>query len=262
MNNMLQPTGKEDVESFDGDDISIKTEDIATFQIIKVPAKVHECTHNCLERYKQSALAKNLYIFSMVILVIYVLFLGGLHVSYIIYFASKGAMISFTSMPAWLLPAGIAVFYMSVVFKPIFNLYTQIKEKLFEICNEEEEARVLLVKEKYDEFLPRLLVEKFYIKNAKQELFKCLMKILTATGMMIVMFVAMYPTEVAKSGSSSSSMMTSLILVLPFMAKDLSNMKIPDDQMKELEEKMKVHIKAWLKACDKIAQKGRGCSYN
>ena len=156
---------------------------------------------------------------SFTIFIIYVVFIAGVFIAYIVYFAGLGILANIDVISPYIIPlvAGCAFFASS--FNPAYVQYSTTKEAIFTICLERK-SRLQITKHK-EIFLPRDLVDGFYIPNSRATVYNCILQILIVIAIIIfvilIILTIQYPYY-SEMESMAAFLGVQIVVFLPLIS--------------------------------------------
>ena len=184
------------------------------------PNKPLQPTYRIFYRFCNTSCGIALQYVTVLLTVVHFVFLGGVFLSYLIYMVGLGIFANIDVVSPWLIPIALFIHFLSTVFDPAYVKYKSVKESLFSICF--EEFRSLIIKQNKEIFLPRDLIENFYIPNSRSLLYACFLKLLWVLSLLLLLLLVVltlqYPYN-TKLTSIVPFLGVQVIFVLPYLTK-------------------------------------------
>lgn len=183
---------------------------------------------------------------TFIIVLLYVVVIASVYIVYCLFFIFLGLFVSLDILGTWLIPLMIFIYYVTVAFNPLIEFYKTIKQKLFEICREEQSE--MLISQTREIFLPRKLLDDFYQPRSREVIFATIQKILLATALLVLMFIVLFYVQYPSmnlSTSGSSILGVNVVILLPFLAGSLSSNHLSEYELEILTYDLTKFIKTW-----------------
>ena len=149
--------------------------------------------------------------------------LSGVFLSYVIYMVFLGVLSNIDILSPWVIPVLLCFHFFQNAFNPIYEKYKRIKDQLFALCIDDYKA--LMIKQNKEYFLPRALIESYYIKSSTSLVYTCVMRVFLAfTALLLLTLIVLtlqYPYN-SKLTSLAPFLGVQVALILPYLAKTLS----------------------------------------
>jgi hypothetical protein len=160
----------------------------------------------------------------MFLLAAYVIALAGPFVAYVIYFFGLGVFANIEIVSPWIMPIVICINFFAKSFDPVTNLYRCIKNMFFSVSL--QRYNKLVIRRQHEIFLPRDLIDKFYIPRSRPEIYSSLLRIIWilafAMLLILVILTIQYP-HYHQTDSSMSFLGVQIIFVLPLLAQFMNS---------------------------------------
>lgn len=162
------------------------------------------------------------YIFSFLIL-LHFLCISGVFLAYVTYLVGLGLLANIDMLSPWAIPILLSTHLFANSFNSAYDKYYQVKDYLFALCL--EDFKELMIKQNKEYFLPRDLIEKYYIPSSRSIVYSSFLRLFWAfTALLLLTLVVLtlqYPYN-SKLSSLAPFLGVQVVLVLPYLARTLS----------------------------------------
>ncbi|ESO00556.1 hypothetical protein HELRODRAFT_192523 [Helobdella robusta] len=199
---------------------------LALYIYLTIRAKkliVDERSKKCCFKYLlfcDSTCGRGIQFLFIVLLLIHFVMLGGVFLTYVVYLVALGVFANIDVVSPWVIPITVCFHLFSTSFDPAYAKYKHFKDSLFCICF--EEFKTLIIKQNKEIFLPRDLIEDFYIPNSRNLIYSCFLRIFWILTFMfllvLVVLTLQYPYN-TKLNSLVPFLGVQVVFVLPYLTK-------------------------------------------
>ena len=152
--------------------------------------------------------------------IVHFIFLGGVFLAYLIYMVGLGIFANIDVVFPWLIPLTLFLHFFSTVFDPAYDYYKIVKESLFCMCF--ENFQCLIIKQNRELFLPRDLIENFYVPNTRSLLYSIFLKIFWVLVFILLLLLVVLTLQFPYNTKLTSIVQflgVQVVFVLPYLAK-------------------------------------------
>jgi len=194
------------------------------------PAAESSALKAAFHRFATSKCSKFLGIICFALIMAYIAFVAGVFLCYVVFFSSLGILINIGVVSPWIIPLGVCLHFFGTVLDPVKNLYKNIQGTLFTICMKSYKG--LIITQENFIFVPRRLLDQFYIPRSKSVLYTCLLHIMWGIAFMILLTLLILTLEYPYYNQTLSSFLfldqnldsfPSVVFIIPLIAQVVLN---------------------------------------
>ena len=200
-------------------------------------------------RFINSSCGKRVQIVSSVVVLVYVIFLAGPYVTYIVYFTGLGIVGNIDVFSPWIIPLTIGLTFLGTTFNVPAGHYRLIKEMFFDVCLRDY-SKVIVVEKDGNAFLPRDLIDAFYVPRSHAIIEACFRRIVRSLtfimlGALVIMTVQ-FPYNF-QLDSIASFLSVQVVFVLPMLAQSMQGISLSAVETYVLQKDVRAYIDDYIK---------------
>lgn len=221
--------------------------DVLHIQKIFMPA-VTGCKRLFL-RFMVSSCGKVVQGISFAMFILFVVFIAGVFIVYLVYFVGLGVFANIDVISPYIIPLIVCLTFFTSSFNPAYFQYRMTKDTIFSLCLACESR--LLIKKHKEIFLPRDLVDDFYIPNSRSTIYNCVLRILVVIAFMLLVLLVILTIQYPyyfQMESIVSFLGVQVVFFLPILSSLVNgNNQFSDLEKTVLERDLKTYIEQYEK---------------
>lgn len=175
-------------------------------------------------RFVSSKCGRVFHVVCLFLFVIYIVLIAGVFIAYIVYFSTLGVFANIEIVSPWIIPVIISINFFATAFDPVYYQYNFYKEMFFSICL--QTYKQLTIRRQKEVFLPRDLLDTFYIPKSRATVYTCVLRILWILSfvflLLMVILTLQYPYY-HQTDAIVSFLGVQVVFVLPLLAQFVYN---------------------------------------
>lgn len=207
------------------------------------------CAQHLL-RFVNSSCGRIVHVVCLVLLFLYFLLIAGVFAAYVIYFVGLGVFANIEIVSPWIIPLIISINFIATAFDPVYYQYSFFKDMFFGICI--QSYKQLTIRRQKAIFLPRDLLETFYIPKSRETVYTCVLRVLWILSFVILLLLVILTLQYPyyhQADSIVSFLGVQVVFVLPLLAQLVyNNNRYSSLQETIIRRDVTLYIKNYLKS--------------
>lgn len=196
-----------------------------TFSIDPQKAQLSACKRSVLV-FVSSKFGRVFHVVCLFLFLIYIVLIAGVFIAYVVYFSVLGVFANIEIVSPWIVPLIISINFFATALDPVYYQYNFYKEMFFSICL--QAYKQLTIRRQKEVFMPRDLLDTFYIPKSRVTVYRCVLRILWIMAfvflLLMVILTLQYPYD-HQTDSIVSFLGVQVVFVLPLLAQFVYNNK-------------------------------------
>lgn len=190
----------------------------------KSPAVPYGRAQQYILRFINSDCGRIFHVVCLILLLVYFLLVAGVFVAYVVYFFGLGIFANIETASPWIMPLIISINFIVTAFDPVYYHYSFYKDMFFGICL--QSYKQLTIRRQKEIFLPRDLLETFYIPKSREIVYTHVLRVLWVLTFVVLLLLDILTLQYPyyhQIDSIASFLGVQVVFILPLLAQMVYN---------------------------------------